>query len=223
MAMHEARWRRDQGAGRCRVRRHGHGRGRARRRPTTAADAAASSAHGHCHQQAQRDDRGEDRRLDEGQVDAGRCQRRSRAAIIATKAAGTSHSARPPICAAQRPTATMARIWSRPKSGCEKPAVKRAVLGRVEVGEGRCRGCQQHEPAASRMRLFICPHGSTGPGREPCPMQILLTGSILLGSDRLSIRHLAVAPFTIGASAIRFALCRRFRFVALSSPSSRII
>ncbi len=79
-------------------------------------------ADGGCHQQAKADDRSEDRRFDEGQGDA--CDGEAEAtAIIETKAAGTAQSARPPIWLAQTPTATMARIWSAPKIGCEMPAI----------------------------------------------------------------------------------------------------
>ena len=37
---------------------------------------------------------------------------------------GRSHSARPPSCEAQRPTATIASTWSRPLNGCSNPSVK---------------------------------------------------------------------------------------------------
>src|SRR5262245_5495497 len=46
------------------------------------------------------------------------------AAMVRTKVAGTSQSARPPSCQAKMPTVTMARTWSSPPSGCAKPCTK---------------------------------------------------------------------------------------------------
>ena len=43
-------------------------------------------------------------------------------AIIPTKAEGTNHMARPPRLAARSPTATIARIWSRPLNGWPNPS-----------------------------------------------------------------------------------------------------
>src|SRR4051812_28274011 len=45
-------------------------------------------------------------------------------AITAGNVSGRSHSARPPSCEAQRPTATIASAWSRPVNGCSNPSVK---------------------------------------------------------------------------------------------------
>jgi hypothetical protein len=58
-------------------------------------------------------------------------------AIMATKADGTSHKARPPKSADQRPTATMARMWSMPKSGCKRRAAKEDRDGRRLVQHSR--------------------------------------------------------------------------------------
>lgn len=109
--------------------------------------------HRHGNKQAECHHRGEDRRLDEGQADTGNRQREARA-IIATKAAGTTTSARPPICAAQRPTATMTRIWSSPNSGCEKPAANEpcsAGLRWAKAGAAEAISAA----VAIRMRLFM--------------------------------------------------------------------
>ena len=46
------------------------------------------------------------------------------AAITAMKVPGTSQSARPPSCAANTPTASMAMRWSSPVNGCAKPWVR---------------------------------------------------------------------------------------------------
>ena len=48
-------------------------------------------------------------------------------AITNTNVAGTAHSARPPSCAANRPTATIASTWSSPPMGCMKPCAKPTV------------------------------------------------------------------------------------------------
>src|SRR5215471_5290918 len=45
-------------------------------------------------------------------------------AMTDTKLKGTNHSARPPQQAANNPTATIAKAWSMPLSGCKKPCAK---------------------------------------------------------------------------------------------------
>ncbi len=42
-------------------------------------------------------------------------------AITATNVAGTVQIARPPICALSTPTLTIARKWSSPRTGCDRP------------------------------------------------------------------------------------------------------
>ena len=51
--------------------------------------------------------------------------------ITPTNATGQTHSARPPLRPAHRPTATIASMWSRPVKGCLKPeANENGVLQR---------------------------------------------------------------------------------------------
>ena len=48
--------------------------------------------------------------------------------ITPTKASGHAQIARPPLSAAHSPTATITVMWSRPDSGCAKPAAKDDVV-----------------------------------------------------------------------------------------------
>ena len=71
-------------------------------------------------------------------------------AMMSGKVTGSVHTRRPPICAPQMPTASMARRWSRPKSGCSKPLANPPSVARDHMRLARATRSQARAPRPRR-------------------------------------------------------------------------
>ena len=72
--------------------------------------------------------------------------------ITPTKAAGQTHSARPPLSAAHRPTATITVMWSRPDERMRDAGGERGGRADADMGEGRA--CAEHEQSGDGQNAF---------------------------------------------------------------------
>src|SRR5207248_5912544 len=86
------------------------------------------------HQRSQHDDGTRDQQLATGQWHADDAERAAHR-HDQRKAIGSSQIAGAPSSAPQIPTLTIAKRWSRPESGCRKPAANPAALPPAECAE----------------------------------------------------------------------------------------
>ena len=187
--------RRSRTQSRSRVRHHGRGRGTGRRARLAAAATARGGREGHCQHQSKHDHRGEDHRLDERAAAARPARRGNRVSCRLRNHSGSAQrrSSAEDRGIERRPRPSRAGDPRRP-NGWIRPAAKRHVPTRIDMGEGRC---GEDAARAARSARF---HRSTS----------CMTDLVPAVSRRVVRRQAVLAKRTASAHG---AECRRRRSV----------
>src|SRR5262249_55436041 len=128
-------------------------------------------------------------------------------AMTDTKLKGTNQSARPPKCAANKPTATIAKMWSMPLSGCKKPCAKPWVSPAptwADAATGTNAKTATHNLKAQRIILSVSLNTGAGSSVFTRDRMSLFDRAACRSISDVRVREFECPPTVVAAAGIEF-------------------